>query len=449
MKSSRRDLLRYGACGLLGRAAFISGFERFSLVSAMAAPAGNYKALVCIFMFGGNDSNNTLISLDNYTQYSTTRGVLAIPQTQLLPISPKSGGNYALHPSMGGLQSLFQSKALAILCNVGTLTAPIMKSQYQAGKHPNALFSHSDQQNQWQTSSSSSNSPSGWGGRMSDATAVAPSGFPTICSVAGVSIFSVGASTQPIAIAPAPTPLNQTLRIVQQDGAISSILAVDRETTSPLLVRASDNLTQFAINNSARLNTNPTIHTSFHNTGLGNQLLQVAKTMSISSALGLTRQIFFCSIGGFDTHTVQLPTQMSLLQQLSDAMKAFYDATVELGLSSKVTTFTLSDFSRTFKPAGTVATTAGSDHAWGSHQFIMGDSVIGGDLYGAFPDLIPGGNQDVDSGTGARGRWIPTSSVDEYASTLALWYGLPASDLSVVFPNIGSFPKTDLGFMAP
>ena len=271
----------------------------------------------------------------------------------------------------------------------------------------------------------------------------------TICSVAGVSVFGVGASTQPIAIAPAPTPLNQTLRIMQQDSAIPLVLAVDRESSSPTLISASDNITQFAINNSALLSTNPTINTVFPATGLGNQLLQVAKLISTSSALGLTRQIFFCSIGGFDTHTVQLSTQLSLLQQLGDAMKAFYNATVELGVSSRVTTFTLSDFSRTFKPAGTAAATVGSDHAWGSHQFIMGDAVLGGDLYGTFPDLIPGGNQDVDSGTGARGRWIPTSSVDEFASTLALWYGLPPSDLSVVFPNIGSFPTSNLGFMAP
>jgi uncharacterized protein (DUF1501 family) len=185
----------------------------------------------------------------------------------------------------------------------------------------------------------------------------------------------------------------------------------------------------------------------FPASGLGNQLLQVAKMISISSVLGLSRQIFFCSLGGFDTHTVQLSNQMSLLQQLGAAMKAFYNATIELGVSSKVTTFTLSDFSRTFKPAGTVAATVGSDHAWGSHQFIMGDSVIGGNLYGTFPDLVLGGNQDVDSGSGARGRWIPTASVDEYASTLALWYGLPVSDLSIVFPNIGSFSTSNLGFM--
>ena len=450
MKQSRRDLLRYGACGLLGRAAFLSGFDRFSLISAMAAPAAvpsGYKALVCIFMFGGNDSNNTIVSLDHYASYASTRGVLAIPQAQLLEISPRSGGSFGLHPNLNSLQGLFQSKVLAVLCNVGTLTAPITKTQYVAGTHPYQLFSHSDQQAQWQTSSSTSNSPTGWGGRMADATQDAATGFPTISSVAGVSVFSVGARTQPIALAPAPTPLNQTLRLVQPDSDISPILAIDRSPASPTLVSASGNITQFALSNSALLNTNPVLNTVFPNTGLGNQLLQVAKLISLSANLGLRRQIFFCSIGGFDTHTVQLSTQISLLQQLGDAMAAFYRATVELGVSSDVTTFTLSDFSRTFKAAGTVAATVGSDHAWGSHQFIMGDSVMGGDFYGTFPDLVVGGNQDADSGSGARGRWIPTSSVDEYASTLALWYGLSNSDLAVVFPNIGIFATSNLGFM--
>jgi uncharacterized protein (DUF1501 family) len=450
MKQSRRDLLRYGACGLLGRAAFLSGFDRFSLASAMAASTtapADYKALVCIFMFGGNDSNNTVVPVDNYSSYASIRGILAIPQAQLLPISPRSGGSFGLHPSLTSLQSLFQSNALAILCNVGTLTAPTQKTDYQHGTHPYQLFSHSDQQTQWQTSVSTANSPSGWGGRMADATQDAASGFPTVCSLAGVSVFSVGARTRAIAITPAPTPLNQTLRLVQPDSAIPSILTIDQGPTSPTLVNASDNITRFALSNSALLSTNPTLMTPFPNTGLGNQLLQVAKLISLSSNLGLTRQVFFCSIGGFDTHTVQLSTQMTLLQQLSDAMAAFYRATIELGVSSQVTTFTLSDFSRTFKPAGAVAATVGSDHAWGSHQFVMGGSVNGGDFYGAFPDLVVGGNQDADSGGGARGRWIPTTSVDEYASTLAVWYGLSNSDLSVVFPNIGIFPTTNLGFM--
>jgi len=228
---------------------------------------------------------------------------------------------------------------------------------------------------------------------------------------------------------------------------IQPILTVDHSTSS-LLVNSTDNISQFVLNNSALLNSNPILNTVFPATGLGNQLAQVAKVISLSSNLGLSRQIFFCSLGGFDTHTVQLANQGNLLGQLSDAMAAFYAEMVTQGASRKVTTFTLSDFSRTFVPAGAAANVIGSDHAWGSHHFILGDSVIGGNFYGAFPDLVVGGNQDTDSGAGARGRWIPTTSVDEYASTLALWYGLSVTDLTTVFPNVGSFATNNLGFMA-
>jgi len=228
---------------------------------------------------------------------------------------------------------------------------------------------------------------------------------------------------------------------------IQPILTADKSTSS-LLVNSSDNISQFVLNNASLLSTNPALKTVFPATGLGNQLAQVAKVISISSSLGLSRQIFFCSLGGFDTHTVQLATQSSLLGQLSDAMAAFYGEMVAQGVAQKVTTFTLSDFSRTFVPAGAAANLIGSDHAWGSHHFVLGGSVLGGTFYGAFPDLVVGGNQDTDVGTGARGRWIPTTSVDEYASTMALWYGLSPTDLTRVFPNIGSFTTSNLGFMA-
>ena len=458
MKPTRRDLLRSSACGLLGRAAFISGFDRFSMVSAMASPLTDYKALVCIFMFGGNDSNNMLVPNDTagYQNYSTKRGALALSQSSLLPIGPKSGGNYGLHPNMTSLQPLFTTigtgqlaPPLAIVCNVGTLNAPINKQQYLAGtSRPYQLFSHSDQQNQWQTGVSSSDVTAGWGGRIADVIDVT-SGFPTVCSVAGVSVFSVGTKTQPIALSPAPIPLNQTLRLLQPDpnNILQKVLTGDQSPVTPTLINASDNITQYAINNSALLSSNPVLKTVFPATGLGNQLLQVSKLISLNSSLGLKRQIFFCSIGGFDTHTVQLNAQKNLLQQLSDAMAAFYQATVELQVSSAVTTFTLSDFSRTFVPAGTDPTTVGSDHAWGSHQLVMGDAVKGGDLYGTFPDLLVGQNQDADTGSGARGRWIPSSAVDQYASTLAQWYGLSSTDLSVVFPNINLFSTNNLGFM--
>jgi uncharacterized protein (DUF1501 family) len=461
VKHTRRDLLRYSACGLLGRAAFLSGFDRFSMVSAMASPLADYKALVCIFMFGGNDSNNMLVPTDavRYQNYSTKRGALAIPSATLLPINPKSGGSYGLHPNMSSLQPLFTTPGrgqstppLALACNVGTLTAPLTKAMYTSGvSRPYQLFSHSDQQNQWQTGTSTSDIPTGWGGRMADITDVT-TGFPTVCSVAGVSAFSVGSITQPIALAPAPTPLNQTLKLLQADPnhLIQNVLTGDQSAATPTLIKGAGNITQDAVNNSALLSTDPSLVLTkpFPATGLGNQLLQVAKLITLAPAFGLKRQIFFCSIGGFDTHTVQLNAQKSLLQQLGDAMAAFYSATVDLGVSSAVTAFTLSDFSRTFVPAQTDPTTVGSDHAWGSHHLILGDAVKGGDIYGVFPDCLVGQTQDADSGASARGRWIPTSSVDEYAATLALWYGLANTDLPTVFPNIANFSHPGgLGFM--
>jgi uncharacterized protein (DUF1501 family) len=222
---------------------------------------------------------------------------------------------------------------------------------------------------------------------------------------------------------------------------------------STMLVKASRDTTEQAIQTSLSLNTNPTINTLFppstnnltNLTTLGAQLLQVAKIIALRDTLGIKRQIFFCSLGGFDTHSGQTGAngQSALLAQVSQAMKAFYDATVELRIQDQVTTFTLSDFGRTLQPAGSGGA-VGSDHGWGNHHFIMGGAVRGGDFYGRFPTLALGGPDDADS----RGRWIPSTSVEQYAATLASWYGLPASDIPLVFPFIGRFPTPNLGFMS-
>jgi uncharacterized protein (DUF1501 family) len=221
-----------------------------------------------------------------------------------------------------------------------------------------------------------------------------------------------------------------------------------------VLVRASSRTVDQALSIGQAFNSDVTLTTVFPNTTLGNQLKQVAKVIKFnasSPALGLNRQIFFCQLGGFDTHQGQLNTQASLLAQVSGAVKAFYDATVELGQERQVTTFTLSDFGRTFQPAGTGAGVVGTDHAWGNHHFVVGGAVRGGDFYGGaspngsvFPVLQLNGPSDTDN----RGRWIPTASVEQYAATLASWYGVSAADLPIVFPNIGRFPTADLGFMS-
>jgi uncharacterized protein (DUF1501 family) len=283
---------------------------------------------------------------------------------------------------------------------------------------------------------------------------VSTSGFPTVASFAGLTLFSLGSATSPVSLAPAPTALNRALAL-QRSGdanpgsAFRALLDQGASPGGPLLVQAAADVGLRLLANGQALTADPPIATPFPGTSLGNQLKQAAKLMALRGSLGMSRQIFFCSLGGFDTHSNQGVTsgaQPNLLDTLDDAMGAFYDATVEMGLASQVTTFTLSDFSRTLKPAGSGGA-AGSDHAWGSHQLILGGAVRGGSFYGAFPTVALNGPDDADSGANARGRWIPTIAVDQLATTLALWFGVSPTDLPMVAPNIGRFSTPDLGFM--
>jgi uncharacterized protein (DUF1501 family) len=283
-------------------------------------------------------------------------------------------------------------------------------------------------------------------------------------SIAGTALFSTGKNTRQLVIGDSNTPLANVLNLSWSGDAGSNpnnnnssyraLLGLD---TDAFLVKATSDTTNQALTTKAALNVNPTLATAFPNTSLGRQLFQAAKLISLRTTLGMHRQIFFCSLGGFDTHTNETgvdPTnpngggnnsgsQGSLLTQLSQAMRAFYDEMIAQGLSNNVTTFTLSDFSRTFQPSGSGAASVGTDHAWGSHAFIMGGAVNGGTFYGTYPTLALGGPNDTDT----RGRWIPTTSVDQYAATLAAWYGLAPSDMPTVFPNLSRFAPQNLGFI--
>ncbi len=472
MALTRREFLcrSFGAFGAAAVA-----FERFGIFNAMAQTAGDYKVLVCIFLFGGNDAGNMVIPDSDYASYAAARQAagIAIPQSSLLQISPPSiaGSTFGLHPSLTGLHELWSLGKLAVVTNVGPLVEPTNRTSYRNAtvRIPLNLFSHSDQQNQWQTSVSDAASPAGWGGRVADKTAdLNITTFPPITSVAGTPIFTSGNIERPLAIAAAPTRLDGALRL---DGfpnppdndaryqTLQSLLQLDQSLT---LVRGASRVTNEAltVERALRAAGDPAVPPFPLNprTSLGNQLEQIAKLISFRSALGMKRQIFFCSLGGFDTHNGQVTggvpttgTHANLLAQVSGAMKTFYDATVTLGVASQVTTFTLSDFSRTFVPNGTL----GTDHAWAAHQFVMGGAVRGGDFYGVptsngtvFPTLAPNGPDDTDSGTSARGRWIPTAAVDQYGATLASWFGVTSADLPAVFPNIGRFGGTNLGFMS-
>jgi uncharacterized protein (DUF1501 family) len=468
MASTRRDFLRNTACAL-GGMALASSVESFGMVnSLMPQAATDYKALVCIFMNGGNDGNNMFVSLDQYAAYSLARNAstLAIPQASLLPVTPASGGSYGFNPAMPEMQARFNEGRLAVLCNNGPLVEPLTRTTYQngTGKKPLQLFSHSDQVGLFQTAIANNVSQTGWGGRLADFTSIlnGAASFPQNVTIAGINLLLTGVDTRQLAIGDSGTALNNVLPLTMtgttaevnaRNASFNELRTLDNNFK---LVKAASDIRTSALQTRAALaSVNPALTTVFPNTSLGRQLQQIARVIKAgtdpTAGINMKRQIFFAQLGGFDTHSNQHPAtlggQDSLLQQVSQAMNAFYNATVELGVQNNVTTFTLSDFGRTLQPAGSGLGFVGSDHAWGNHHLIMGGAVLGNRIYGAYPTLALGGPDDTDGGANPRGRWIPTTSVEQYAATLATWYGLSTSDLPAVFPLISRFATPNLGFM--
>jgi uncharacterized protein (DUF1501 family) len=453
------------------------------MVQQQPEVAADYKALVCVFLNGGSDCNNMVVPYTGYSDangYDVTRTAsgLAVPKTALVQISPPNqGGNvFGLHPNLSpevansgqapGLLGPWSQGKLAILCNYGSLLQPTTKAQYQSNINgafrPYQLFSHSDQINQQMSSIVKTTGQTGWGGRVADNTGSlnGVTVLPMNVSVSGTNLFETGVTSRQLAIG---TGQLQTVLNLNWNGPASAtpftngsgfrqLLGFD--TGQALTKTASDTMNQ-ALSADQTLNQpDPLLTATFPGTSIGGQLKQVAKLIKIKDTLGMKRQIFFCQIGGFDTHTNETssdPTvpngaggQGNLLTQFSQAARAFYDEMVAQGNSSSVTLFTLSDFGRTFQPSGSGAGSVGSDHAWGSHGFIMGGAVLGGTFYGAYPTLDVNGPDDDG---GKRGRWIPSTSIDQYGATLAQWYGLPANLLTTVFPNLGKFPTQNLGFL--
>ncbi len=476
---SRRKFLG-ACCASVSATGMLSTLAQLRLMGAVAssdngpqtppragALPSDYKALVCLFLAGGNDANNMIVPFDTagYNAYASAagRGAIALPRNQLLGLTPKTsdGREWALHSSLNadvantnntGLKSLFDAGKMALIGNVGTLVVPTTKAQYTARSVPlpPQLFSHNDQQVEWQSSVPDKPFATGWGGRLADLTTAfnTSNNISMSISLNGQNSFQVGKNVVQFAVNPGtavtlnssaggtPTGTNVTsIRMRAQNELLAA-------RNGNLFETAFAGLTTNAISDSAMLATilsgNPPFQTAFSTSALGNQLRTIARLIAAAPQLGLKRQIFFARIGGWDLHDAQLGAHASLFADVSRNVAALYRTTVELGCADQVTTFTASDFGRTYNTNGD-----GSDHGWGSNHFVVGGAVNGGDIYGKMADLTIRGPDDA----GTRGSWIPTTSVDEYSGTLASWFGVSATNLPVVLPNIGRFAKPNLGFI--
>lgn len=438
--TTRRALLR-AACALTAAPA----------LPGLAQTTEDYRALVCVFLAGGCDGHNVLVpqAAAAYAAYKSIRGGLALPDqnTSLLPITTTDGVPYALNSGLQNLHPLWTQGRLAAIANVGPLLAPTTRAQIQAGSAtlPANLFSHSDQMQQTQAGNGSGGG-TGWGGRAADAL-IARNGtsrFPAAVSMSGGALFTNGAQVPSASLVPGfnldvngmnTWPASATTARSQ---ALNEILAIDGGVK---LIQAANQVRRDALSLGTLLRSSGagTVNTVFPGTDLGRQLQQVARVIALRNTVGVKRQVFFVQLGGFDTHSGQSWQQWDLLRQLGDAMAAFYTATVELGVSQLVTSFTQSEFGRSLQPSG-----SGTDHGWGNHHLILGGAVKGGQVYGRFPYPALGGADD----SGSRGALIPSTSLEQFGATLGRWFGLDAAAVAAAFPLISAFSPQDLGFMS-
>ncbi len=444
---TRRQFLE--SCRTLAAAGAGAQLIRLGHMSAFAQTAPNYRALVCIFLFGGNDGNNMIVPLDaaRYQAYQTMRPNIALPAANLRPVAAGNGQvPYGLHPRLVNLQRLYNERKAAMMFNVGTLVQPTTKNNLNSATLPRNLYSHSDQTSQWQTSNPLASGGPGWGGRIADLLSGAnASTFPMGVSTQGNSALLTGVNSRPISLTPGSSlglrRFGDSTAMNAREAGLQQLLTFD---TGMQMIGAASGVMSSAIRaaqeiNAALAGATP-LATVFPQTGLGRQLQQVATVMRVRQTLGMNRQIFFCGMGGFDNHSDQLPAHDNLMGQLDAALGAFQTALEQdLQISNEVTTFTESEFGRTGNPSSS----NGSDHAWGSHHFVLGGSVNGGEAYGTFPTHALRGPDDA----GSRGLWIPTTALDQYAATMAAWFGLGTGDINSVFPNLRNFPVANLGFL--
>ena len=509
--TTRRTFIRQALCAAVGTSALTNTIRDLRFINAALAQSSgitDYKALVCIFLNGGNDSNNLFIPTipAEWTNYATIRTpVLAIPNTDgsgatalALNSLSSDGHTYGINPACPELQSLFNAGKMAPVFNVGTLVYPTTKAQYTNNSVPlpPQLFSHADQQVQWQTSISDQPPATGWGGRCADLlNAYNPSngstGSLSMCvSLAGANTYEVGATTQQYSVSPSGVVslnslLGPTASQSTRVSTLNSILGLNAAQTQNLQRANYASALELALASGSGLSTALTASPmstywagafpttinvpngggSFTSTLMGQmkmvaQIIEAGYRASTSaSGLGMKRQIFFVQVGGYDLHTGQtdnagsstvnnaaviIGAQANLFAELGQTMQAFQNAMTQIGATygdsifdQRVTSFTASDFGRTF-PSNNL----GSDHGWGSHHMVIGGAVHGQRTYGTWPTLTVGGPDDTSTG-----RWIPTTSVDQYSATLAQWFGVDSTHMPTIFPNLNRFASPSLGFV--
>ncbi|MCU0324490.1 MAG: DUF1501 domain-containing protein [Spirosomaceae bacterium] len=470
---NRRDFIKQSGCAAMGTTTLLSTLTNLTTFNgalgadiAKSAPPSDYKALVCILLAGGIDSYNTLVPMGNtpggdngYNEYSALRTDLAIDRNQLLALNnpqcssfrgiPCQYGAFGVHPTMTGMRDLFNTGKVAFMANIGTLVEPIMnKTEYQSGlkKLPLGIYSHSDQIMQWQTSVPQSRDALGVGGRLADLLH-ASNTYQEISmnfSLSGKNAFQRGQTITEYSISNNIDPNNVGFQALPSWWSNSGYLTQVRDNAIDSLVsKTYANLLQKTYSTATKNSTAafdifkqaltkvPSMSTAFGTDELSRNMQAIAKVISVREFLGTKRQIFFVTYGGWDMHSNLLTGMNQRVPVVSQALKSFYDATVELGIADKVTTFTISDFARTVTSNG-----QGSDHAWGGNTIVMGGSVNGGKIYGSYPKMdVATYNRNISF----RGNFIPAVSTDEFYAELALWYGVSPNDLCYVLPNLGNF----------
>ena len=475
---NRRRFLAEASCGAMSATTLINSMVNLGAIngattgnSANFGVGSDYKALVCLLLQGGCDTFNVLIPMgmdasaggDNgYLKYSETRSDLAIPLNQVLPLNPLSTTSngltsrydaYGLHPGMPEIQNLFNTGACSFISNIGTLVEPLADyNDYYGGvkKLPLGVYSHSDQVMQWQSSVPQSRDALGFGGRVADLLH-AQNDFDAISmniSLAGSNTFQTGHQVVEYAVSDNLSPDNVGFESIKpwwysntgfltqtRNNAIDNLVS---QTYANLLKQQYSSLTKTSIESfelfKEALKKVPSFTTVFPNTGLADDLFAIAKLISVQAELGAKRQIFFVQYGGWDNHDDLIQAQAQRLPVVSQALNAFYNATVELGIQDKVTTFTISDFARTATSNG-----QGSDHAWGGNHIVMGGAVDGQRIFGGYPSMDINNPAESPLNVSFRGNFIPSISTDQFYAELALWYGVSVNDLCYVLPNLGNF----------